>query len=82
MRPELHFFRGVAAGELGTPAEAVESFGRAADLDPAAPVPLYELSLRLRILVRDQDAAAAERRFRAAARTRLSKKSPPRRSRD
>jgi len=75
MRPELHFFRGVAAGELGRPAEAVESFGRAADLDPGAPVPLYELSLRLRILDRDQDAAAAERRFRAAARTRLSKKS-------
>ena len=76
MRPELQFFRGLAAGELGRSAEAVEAFGRAASLDPGAPVPLYELSRHLRILGREADAAAVERRFRAAARDRLSKKGP------
>ena len=75
MRPELQFFRGLAAGELGRPAEAVEAFGRAADLDAGAPVPLYELARHLRILGRDSDAAAVERRFRAAARERLSRRS-------
>jgi len=75
-RPELHFFRGVAAGALGSADEAVESFGRAADLDAGAPVPLYELARHLRILGRDFDAAAVERRFRTAARERLSKRSP------
>jgi tetratricopeptide (TPR) repeat protein len=75
-RPELHFFRGVAAGELGKSDEAVESLGRAADLDAGAPVPLYELSRHLRILGRDSEAAAVERRFRTAALERLSKRSP------
>jgi Flp pilus assembly protein TadD len=75
MRPELQFFRGMAAGELGRSAEAVESFGRAADLDAGAPVPLYELARHLRILGRDSDAAAVERRFRVAARERLSHRS-------
>jgi len=76
MRPELQFFRGTAAGELGQSTEAVESFGRAVELDPVAPVPLYELSRHLRILGRDSDAASVERRFRAAARERLAKRSP------
>lgn len=75
-RPELQFFRGIAAGTLGRSAEAAESFGRAADLDAGAPVPLYELSRHLRILGRDTDAAAVERRFRTAARNRLSTRSP------